>query len=95
MHFPGVGKTLPGFARPSGSNASFTRRMTAMSTAEYWSGATSGYTASVNMLEPRIGTIAVRLKNGQVAVIGGSTGGKDDMLGYDGTPTPTIEIYSK
>lgn len=63
--------------------------------AEYWNHTTSGFVASVNMLEPRIGTVAVRLKNGSVAVIGGSTGGKDDMLGYDGTPTPTIEIYSK
>ena len=38
LHLPGVGKTLPGFDSPSGSNASFTRRIVAMSTGEYWSG---------------------------------------------------------
>jgi hypothetical protein len=64
-------------------------------TAEYWSATSNGFIATVNMIQPRVGAICVRLKNGMVAAIGGSTGGTDDMLGWDGNPTPQIEIYSK
>jgi hypothetical protein len=64
-------------------------------TAELWSAAQGAFTGQVNMLAPRTGAMAVRLKSGAVAVIGGASGATDSIMGTDGTPTPTIEVYSK
>ena len=64
-------------------------------TAEMWDGGQQSVTGSVNMIMPRTSALCVRLKSGEVAIIGGSVDGTDSLLGFDGKPTPTIEIYSK